>query len=368
MKNYLTASISASAVQHNLQELRKKINPGVQLCPVVKDNCYGHGLNLLYPTLAKHADGFIVASPSEALEIRSYGYTGFILCLLSAYFDETDIQEELIRQGVTQTVMSKAALETVAAAAKRCQKTAPIHLKIDSGMGRLGVAAAQATNLFSLIEKTSHIQLTGAYTHFASSDDPDTTYMHQQLNTFLDVLPKNNPLTRHAANTSALIHHPDTHLDLVRPGLSVYGCHYAEHLRSKINLRPCMSVYAQIIAIKKMPSGSFSGYGRTHQYPRDSRVAVVPIGYGDGYFRSLSNQAVVHIHGKPAAVCGRVSMDQMTVDITDHPQINIGDPVEIISAHATAPNSVENLAKLAHTIPYEITCHMGRNLHHKLVD
>ena len=368
MKNYLTASISASAVQHNLKQLRKRMNPSVQLCPVVKDNCYGHGLNLLYPTLAKHADGFIVASPSEALEIRSYGYNGFILCLLSAYFDETDIQEELIRQSVTQTVMSKAALETVAAAAKRCQKTAPIHLKIDSGMGRLGVAASQATHLFSLIEKNPHIQLTGAYTHFASSDDPDTTYMYKQLNTFLNTLPKNKALIRHAANTSALIHHPDTHLDLVRPGLSVYGCHYAEHLRSEIDLQPCMSVHAQIIAIKKMPAGSFSGYGRTHQYKRESRVAVVPIGYGDGYFRSLSNQAVVLIHGKAAAVCGRVSMDQMTVDISDHPQINIGDRVEIISANATAPNSIENLAKLAQTIPYEITCHMGRNLRHQLVD
>ena len=368
MKNYLTATLSASAVHHNLTALRQLIAPHVKLCPVVKDNCYGHNLKLLYPILAHHADGFIVASPSEALEIRHYGYTGFILCLLSAYFDETDIQEELIRQQITQTVMSKNALQTIAATAQRLQQTAPIHLKIDSGMGRLGVAAHQANALFNLIDQTPHIHLTGAYTHFATSDDPDSAYLHQQLSTFLNTLPADNPLVRHAANTAALIHQPQTHLDLVRPGLSVYGCHYADHLRPHIDLRPCMSVHAQIIAIKKMPAGSFSGYGRTHQYSHDSRVAVVPIGYGDGYFRSLSNRAIVHIHGKPAAVCGRVSMDQMTVDITHIPQTQVGDSVEIISNQADAPNSVENLARLADTIPYEITCHMGRNLRHQLVD
>ena len=172
---------------------------------------------------------------------------------------------------------------------------------------------------------------------------------------------------RHIANSAALIDAPQTHLDMVRPGLAVYGCHYAEHLRSEIDLRPCMAVEAELIAIKTMPKGSTSGYGRTHTYARESRVAVVPIGYGDGYFRSLSNQAVVRLHGKAAPVCGRVSMDQMSVDITDIPEAQVGDRVEVIAADASAPNSVENLAKLAGTIPYEITCHMGRKLRHLLV-
>jgi alanine racemase len=367
MKNYLTASISASAVQHNLQELRKRLAPGVRLCPVVKDNCYGHGLDLLYPTLAAHADGFIVASPSEALEIRSFGYTGFILCLLSAYFDETDIQEELIRQKITQTVMSKNALQTIASTAQRIQQTAPIHLKIDSGMGRLGVAADQAKLLFTLIDQTPNLALTGTYSHFATADDAERNFRDEQLATFLAALPTDQTLIRHIANSAALIDEPQTHLDMVRPGLAVYGCHYAEHLRNEIDLRPCMAVEAELIAIKTMPKGSTSGYGRTHTYARESRVAVVPIGYGDGYFRSLSNKAVVRIHGKTAAVCGRVSMDQMSVDITEIPKAQVGDRVEVIAAEANAPNSVENLAKLAETIPYEITCHMGRKLRHQLV-
>ena len=368
MKNYLTANISASAVKYNLSQLRKKLNSSIKLCPVVKDNCYGHGIELLYPTLAEQCDGFIVASPSEALEIRSFGYDGFILCLLSAYFDETDIQEELIKKQITQTVMSKSALETISNVAKKCNLTAPIHLKIDTGMGRLGVASQQAANLINLIKKSPNVNLTGAYTHFATADDIDTTFMYEQLKTFKEILPKEISLIKHAANTSALVDHPKTHLDLVRPGLSVYGCHYAKHLRSKINLKPCMSVHAQIIAIKIMPSGSYSGYGKSYKYERKSRIAVIPIGYGDGYFRSLSNQAVVQIKGKFAPVRGRVSMDQITVDITDHPELNIGDSVEIISNNSLAPNSVENLARLANTIPYEITCHMGRNLNHKLVD
>ena len=367
MKNYLTATISASALRHNLTQLRARLAPGVQLTPVVKDDCYGHGLKLIYPIMSELVDGFVVASPSEALELRAYGYEGFILCLLSAYFDEWEIQEQLVRERVTQTVMSKSALERIAAAAKRCGKQAEVHIKVDSGMGRLGVAADQAARLFALVDQSPSLKLTGAYSHFATADDAEGSFREAQLATFLEALPNDRNLVRHISNSAALIDAPETHLDMVRPGLAVYGCHYAEHLRSEIDLRPCMAVEAELIAIKSMPKGSTSGYGRTHTYARESRVAVVPIGYGDGYFRSLSNQAVVRLHGKAAPVCGRVSMDQMSVDITDIPEAQVGDRVEVIAADANAPNSVENLAKLAGTIPYEITCHMGRKLRHLLV-
>ena len=367
MKNYLTATISASALRHNLTQLRVRLAPGVQLTPVVKDDCYGHGLKLIYPIMSELVDGFVVASPSEALELRAYGYEGFILCLLSAYFDEWQIQEQLVRERVTQTVMSKSALERITAAATRCGKQAEVHIKVDSGMGRLGVAADQAARLFALVDQSPSLKLTGAYSHFATADDAESSFREAQLATFLQALPNDQNLVRHIANSAALIDASETHLDMVRPGLAVYGCHYAEHLRSEIDLRPCMAVEAELIAIKTMPKGSTSGYGRTHTYARESRVAVVPIGYGDGYFRSLSNQAVVRLHGKAAPVCGRVSMDQMSVDITDIPEAQVGDRVEVIAADASAPNSVENLAKLAGTIPYEITCHMGRKLRHLLV-
>jgi len=173
---------------------------------------------------------------------------------------------------------------------------------------------------------------------------------------------------RHASNSAATIALPSAHFDMVRPGIAVYGCHPSATYRIRIDLRPCMSVKAQLIAVKHMRRGSRSGYGLTHQYDRDSRVGVVPIGYGDGYFRCLSNRAVVRINGMDAPVRGLVSMDQMTVDVTDIPDVKVGDEVEVISADPSAPNSVENLAHLADTIPYEITCHLGHNMRHVLVD
>lgn len=368
MKNYLTASISESAVRHNIAALRGLIGEKVQLCPVVKDDCFGHGMDVLYPVLAELTDGFAVAAPLEALELRRKGYHGFILCFLSAYFDDFMVQDELVWQEITQTVMSKSALASVREAARRVGKTAKVHLKVDTGMGRLGVPANQAGDLIERIQQTPEVDLTGIYTHFATADQEDRSETLRQLELFTSILPDGGNIMRHAANSAATIDLPETYFDMVRPGIAVYGCHPSDKLRNKLGLKPCMSVKAKLIAVKHMPGDSRCGYGLTHRFARDSRVGVVPIGYGDGYFRNLSGKAVVRINGLDAPVCGRVSMDQMTVDITDIPDASVGGEVEVISADPSAPNSVENLARLADTIPYEITCHLGHNMRHVLVD
>jgi alanine racemase len=368
MKNYLTASISESAVRHNIAVIRGLIKPGVKLIPVVKDDCFGHGMDILFPVLSELTDGFAVAAPLEALELRSKGYHGFILCFLSAYFNDFKIQDELVWQEITQTVMSQSALESIEKAAKRVGKTARVHLKVDTGMGRLGVPAQQAERLIGAIQASEHVELTGIYTHFATADEPGRTATQAQLDQFRSILPEQNDIVFHAANSAATLDWPEAHFDMVRLGIAVYGCHPSDTLRNRVDLKPCMSVMAKLIAVKRMPEGSRSGYGLTHEYKRDSRVGVVPIGYGDGYFRNLSGKAVVRINGVDAPVCGRVSMDQMTVDVTDVPDVKVGDDVEVISADPAAPNCVENLARLAGTIPYEITCHLGHNMRHKLVD
>jgi alanine racemase len=368
MKNYLTAEISASAVRHNMAVLRGVIGDGVKLCPVVKDDCFGHGMDVLYPVLEELVDGFAVASPLEALDLRTKGYKGFVLCFLSAYFDDFEVQDELVRQGITQTVMSKSALASIRAATERVGCPAPVHLKVDTGMGRLGVLATQAVDMIASIGETPGIELTGLYTHFASADEADRESVDHQLETFKSILPEDNKITRHAANSAATIDLPETYFDMVRPGIAVYGYHPSDQLQNHLGLKPCMSVHAKLIAVKHVPEGSRSGYGLTHEFKRDSRIGIVPIGYGDGYFRCLSNKAVVRINGHEAPVCGRVSMDQMTVDVTDILDVKVGDEVEIISNNSEAPNCVENLARLADTIPYEITCHLGHNMRHVLVD
>ncbi|MDF7822536.1 alanine racemase [Pontiellaceae bacterium B12227] len=368
MKNYLTASISESAVRHNISVLRKRIGPDVKLCPVVKDDCFGHGMDILFPVLAECTDGFAVAAPMEALELRSKGYHGFILCFLSAYFDDFKVQDELVWQEITQTVMSKSALDSIEKAARRVGKPARVHLKVDTGMGRLGVPATQAGDLIAAIQESANVELSGIYTHFATADEQDRTATQNQLDLFRSILPEQGGVTIHAANSAATLDWPETHFDMVRMGIAIYGCHPSDHMRNRADLKPCMSVKAKLISVKHMREGSRSGYGLTHEFNRDSRVGIVPIGYGDGYFRSLSGQAVVRINGRNAPVCGRVSMDQMTVDVTDITDAKVGDEVEIISADPSAPNCVENLARLAGTIPYEITCHLGHNMRHRLVD
>ena len=368
MKNYLTASISESAVRHNIGVLREHVGEGVKLCPVVKDDCFGHGIDVLFPVLAELTDGFAVAAPLEALALRAKGYHGFILCFLSAYFDDFKVQDELVWQEITQTVMSRSALDSIQAAARRVGKPAKVHLKVDTGMGRLGIPANQAPELIALIQETDGVELTGVYTHFATADEEDHSITQQQLKLFKSILPKTGNITTHAANSAATIGFPDTHFDMVRPGIAVYGCHPSDAMAMRLDLKPCMSVKAQLIAVKHMRAGSYSGYGLTHKYEQDSRVGVVPIGYGDGYFRCLSNRAVVRINGCDAPVRGRVSMDQMTVDVSGIPDAKVGDVVEVISSDPAAPNCVENLARLAGTIPYEITCHLGHNMQHVLTD
>ena len=366
MKNYLTAHISAEAIWHNIKLIRQHIAPDVKICPVVKDDCYGHGMDVLYPVLCDHVDGFVVAAPQEALALRTRGYKGFILCLLSAYFDELEIQEELVRQSITQTIMSKTALSAIRAAAERVGTPAQIHLKVDTGMGRLGVPVGQANELLQLIQKLPDLKLTGLYTHFATADESDKTEAQKQLEQFKSILPAQKNLLIHAANSAATIDLPAAHFNMIRLGIALYGYQPSKELKNKIPLQPCMSVEAKLIALKHLPKGSRSGYGLVHQYHRNSRVGIVPIGYGDGYFRCLSDQSVVRIHGKDAPVCGRISMDQITVDLTDIPEASVGDSVEVISSDPLAANSVEHLAKLAGTIPYEITCHLGRNIRHVL--
>lgn len=368
MKNYLTASISASAIRHNIAALRQHIGPDVKLCPVVKDDCYGHGMDVLYPVLSGLVDGFAVASPHEALALRRRGYKGFVLCLLSAYFDELEVQDELVRQSITQTVMSTTALASIRAAAERVGAAAQVHLKVDTGMGRLGVPVPQAADLIRSIHELADVELTGIYTHFASADATDKSTALHQLRRFKSIIPKSKNLMLHAANSAAAIDLPETHFNMVRLGLALYGYRPSDGLIHDMDLKPCMEVEAKLIAVKHISKGSRSGYGLTHEYTRDSRVGIVPIGYGDGYFRCLSGLAVVRIKGQDAPVCGQVSMDQMTVDITDIPAVKVGDEVEVISSDPLAPNRVENLARLAGTIPYEITCHLGHNIRHVLVD
>jgi len=376
MESYLNAEISASAVAANLALLRGLLAPGVKLCAVVKADCYGHGLSLLLGTLAGAADCLAVATPEEAIALRQMGYQRPILmffsaCALSGGQDRQDALTELIARNVTLTVTSQAELEAVGQAAGKLGAEAFVHVKIDSGMGRGGVPADGAGPLIHQARRQQGVKLTGLYTHLATADEADKGYAREQLKRFLAAVESSGGrkgLVLHAANSAATIDMPETHLDMVRPGIAVYGYQPSDDMHKRLPLRPALRLTGKLMQIKSLPAGSRCGYGLTHTFGRPSRVGIVPVGYADGYFRCLSNRATMRVAGRDVPVCGRVSMDQVIIDLTDVPSAAIGDDVEIISPDPAAPHSVAGLARLAGTIPYEITCRLGKRLRRTLVD
>ncbi len=376
MESYLTAEISASAVRWNLGLLRKQLPARTKLCAVVKADCYGHGLADLLGVIAPAADCLAVATPEEAWLLRRLGYTGPVLMFFSACAncDRAERREaisELIAANVTLTVAAAGDVSAVDEAARLTDAQATVHIKVDTGMGRSGVPVGQLPALVEGIRRCQAVRLGGIYSHFATADEADKQNalgQFERFNSAVAAAGGGAGLTLHMANSAALIDLPATHLDMVRPGIAVYGYQPSDEMANRLPLRPALRLTGRLMQIKHVPAGSRCGYGLTHTFARDSRVGLAPVGYADGYPRSLSNAATMRIAGRDVPVRGRVSMDQTIVDLTDLPAVAVGDEVEIISPDPSAPHSVEALARLAGTIPYEITCRLGQRVRRVPVD
>jgi len=359
-----------SAVAENLSLLRQRISPATKLCAVVKANCYGHGLQELSGVIASGADALGVATAQEALEVRRTGYDGpllafFPVCAHTHGGGFVEALDQLIAMDVTLTVVTADEAHAVAQASARLAKPANVHVKVDTGMGRSGAPTEAARQLVDLVRKLPAVNLTGMYTHFASADEADKTPTLDQLDRFAQVVNACGAhvgLTLHAANSAATIDLPQTHWDMVRPGIAIYGYQPSDQIKTKLPLRPSLRLSSRLVLIKDVPAGSSVGYGLTYTFPKPGRIGLVPVGYADGYMLSLSGKSTMRIRGRDVPVRGRISMDQTTVDLTDLPEAQVGDEVEIISPDPQAPHSVENLARLAGTIPYEIVCRLGRRV------
>jgi alanine racemase len=344
---------------------------------VVKADCYGHGLAALADVIGGEADALAVATPEEAVAVRRHGYDGQVLMFFApcAFPDAERLAEaldELVARRITLTLVTPEEVAAVAEAARRVGTEAQVHVMIDTGMGREGTPPQRAPDLVGHIRQAPGLKLTGMYTHFATADEADKSFTREQLARFQQAVDACGPregLTLHAAGSAALIDLRQTHLDMVRPGIAVYGYQPSDQMQTRLPLKPALRLRASLMIVKDAPAGSRCGYGLTHRFDRPSRIGLVPVGYGDGYPRCLSNRAVMRVRGHACGVRGRVSMDQTIVDLTDVPDARVGDEVEVISSDPAAPNSVESLARLAGTIPYEITCGLGkRRIRRVLVD
>ncbi|MHB8524348.1 MAG: alanine racemase [Limisphaerales bacterium] len=362
MKNYYRcwAEVDLNALRENLAWLRHRVGEDVKIMTVVKADAYGHGLKQIAALLMQSgSDLFGVANLQEAQAIRSVGRGWPILMLGACLPGEVDTA---VRDDVMPTISTGDEANRFAAAAKKSGKTVPVHLKVDTGMGRLGVKASEAWELIEHVLGSPGLDLQGLYTHYASVED-DAKFSRQQAVEFghlLQRLAANGiriPLV-HANNSGALLHEPDTVFNLVRPGLLVYGVvptgrrPQASTLQN--HLRPALSFHCRVSLIKQIPRGTPLSYGQTFVSPRQMRVATITAGYGDGYLRAGSNRAYVLIGGRRCRVLGRITMDQTLAELPRSLAAQPGDEAVLIGRQGDEEVTANQLAAWCGTVPWEI--------------
>jgi alanine racemase len=373
------ARISQTALLHNVALLRRSMSPGVKLCAILKANAYGHDASLVARTLAPEGgqavvDALAVANIDEAAALPPTSVAVLIFRPVENGFigQERRRIEWAIRSGWTLTICSAAAAGDVGRIAMAMDRRARVQVMIDTGMTRMDAAPRDLGSILEAVDAQPSLQLSGLCTHFASSEAAGDPFNAEQLRRFtrsIAALPRKRKLPMlHAANSAAVFFHPDAHLDMVRPGLSLYGVDPTLRPRVARSLRPVMKWVAPILMIKSVARGTGVGYNQTWTAERDSRIGLVPVGYADGYLRCFSNRARMMVHGRPAPVAGRVSMDVTAIDLTDLPEAQPGDEAIVLDSDPLSPASVYELAKLAQTIPYEIFCRVGQRVRRVMVD
>lgn len=357
------AEIDLAAVGANLDLVRGRLPKGTRLLVVVKADAYGHGAVAVARTALAHGAAMLgVGDSTEALELRNAGIDAPVL-ILGAIVDGE--MEQVITHRVAACVHSAQRVRMLAAMAEAMDRRVTVHLKIDTGMGRLGVMPSAALDVAREIRAHPILSLEGLCTHLSDADTPGDAFTAAQLSTFREVVERVEaevgpvPL-KHAANSAGIFRQPDAVFNMVRPGRAVYGIQTPGS--PDPGLRPTLTLKTQAVYIKDLPAGTPVGYARTHVTSRPTRIAILPIGYNDGYPFQLSNRAQVLLCGRRAPVVGRVTMDYTTVDVTDIPGVEVGEEAVLIGRQGDERITVEDLAAWKGSIPYEITCSLGRRV------
>ena len=350
--------IDLAAIEYNMRQLRSAIPSSVRMMAVVKADGYGHGAgDTARAAVRGGADMLAVASAGEGEQLRKEGITIPILVLGAVTEADvcTGVQNNLI-----QTVCTPEMVLLCEKTAEEMGKQTEVHLKIDTGMGRIGVRTTQERDaVLSELKNASHVRLTGAFTHFsdADGDDDGKRYTREQFRRFTEMTaPLPQGIIRHCCNSAAIHRFPEMALDMVRAGISLYGY---PPVPTDTDLRPCMRWIAAISYIKDIPAGEFVSYGRTFRSQKNIRAATVTCGYGDGYFRAAGKEGYVLVGGQRAKIIGRVCMDQMIVDVTGIRDVCVGDEAVLIGQQGNEQITAEDIASWAGTISYEILLSVG---------
>lgn len=362
------AEIDLDNLAHNVREIRRLAGKRTEIIAVVKADAYGHGtLETVETLLENGVTRLAVSMLDEAIQLRKISIDVPILVL-----NHTDFRRlnEVLEYNITQTVYSHEMAKALSEEALRHGTKARVHIKIDTGMTRVGFKPGySAVKDVVAIMKLDGIIIEGIFTHFAAADTKDRAYTLRQFELFESIIEELNRIgvlipIRHVSNSGAIIQYPEMILEAVRPGIILYGIYPSDEVdRSVIDLKPVMSLKANVIHVKDVETGVSISYGRTFTTRRSSRIATVPIGYADGYSRLLSNKSRVLINGQYAPVVGNICMDQMMVDITDiSGEVKAGDEVVLIGRQGDNEITAEEIAGLMGTIPYEILCIIGKRV------
>jgi len=353
------AEINLGALAGNIKRIKKTLRGKARFMAVVKANGYGHGsVDVSRAALGAGADCLGVASLKEALEIRNAGIRSPLLILSES---EPDSAHDLVRAGVSQTVYTSRLAEALSRAAAKSGKKVSVHLKVDTGMGRVGVTVPEAAKLYGKMKELPGLNIDGIFTHFAIADDISSGYTAAQLETFRKVINEiGDGRVKHCANSAATLYYPETHMDMVRVGLAMYGLSPRRD-GAAVDLEPALTFKTKVMFIKKVPAGTRLSYGSTHITDRETRIATLPVGYADGYSRALSNRGHVLIRGKRYPVVGRVCMDLTLVDIGKD-KVEVGDEVVLIGAQGGEKVSADEIADIMGTINYEVVCGIGKRV------
>jgi len=353
------AEINLEAIRHNVRQIRATVSPSTYVTAIVKANAYGHGAaKVSAAALAAGADFLGVALPEEGAELRENGFQVPILVIGLTLAEQAQLY---LDYDLIATVSTLEMARALAEAARRVQRPARVMVKIDTGMGRIGIRPERALSFFQELLAIPELEIKGIFTHLAKADSWDKTHAHQQLEQFLLVVSR---LTAagitlswiSAANSAAILDLARGHFNMVRPGIILYGLPPSPEMEKNSPFLPAMQFKTKIVFLKQVQAGTSIGYGGTYTTTRETFIATLPVGYADGYSRDLSNRASVLVGGRRCPVVGRVCMDQIMVDLGPSSDAQIGDEVVLFGRQGNEEITVTELANLAGTINYELVC------------
>ncbi|MCX6355511.1 MAG: alanine racemase [Candidatus Aureabacteria bacterium] len=363
------AEIDLGAVRENISRIRNRVGGGVKLLAVVKADAYGHGMSQISRAALDAGVSWLgVSNIYEALMLRKAHPRATILILSVGMAGHASA---LVRHNITPVICSHEMLDAVSHAASQSKKTVDIHIVVDTGMGRIGVWHERAFDFIKKASRVRSVRLQGLSSHFACSADRDLSFTKLQLDRFRGVIRKcakvgiRFPLT-HIANSGAILGLPSTSFTLVRIGIMMYGVYPSREVIKSIPITPALTLKTEICFLKDVPRGRSISYCRSYITYRDTKVATIPIGYGDGYCRLLSNRGEVLVHGQRAPIIGNITMDQTMIDVGHIPGVRVGDEVVLVGRQGENEITVNEIADLTGTIPYDVMCAMGKQVQHRI--